>query len=69
MDHLVKAPDLDTNFSVRITIDLDWDTGDYDIEFRSLTDPGFNIDQAVMYEALKKILEDWNTKIDCKGSA
>lgn len=44
---------------IRITIDIDTQTEDYDIEFRNVSDPGGGIDQDVLMELLRRIMDDF----------
>ncbi len=44
---------------IRVTIDVDTKTGDYDVEFRNLSDPGGSIDQTVLTEVLRRAMDDF----------
>ena len=54
---------------VRITIDLEWETGEYDIVFKSLSDPGSSIDYTTLRKVLNRVFTDLDNKVDCEGEA
>jgi hypothetical protein len=47
----------------RIIIDLDMDTGDYELEFTSPSHPGQGINYEILLEALRRVIGDWDKQV------
>ena len=52
---------------VRVIIDMNIETGEYDVTFRNISDPGGTMDYNYISEMLRRVLYNLDNKIDCEG--
>ena len=54
---------------IRITVEVDMEDGEYDIWFNNISNPGESMDAFKIQTILRRIFKDWDSKLDCEGSA
>ena len=54
---------------IRVTIDIDLDSGEYNVSFRNLSNPGEDMQYDKISFYLNKVIKNLDNKIDCEGEA
>lgn len=53
----------------KVTIEFDTVSGEYELDFKNISDPGEGIDYAVMQRALRQVISDVDRQVGGKLSA
>ena len=53
-----------TNNKVQLKLDIDMDSGDYEIKFHNLSHPGESIDYSELQKLLSQVLTDFSLQIN-----
>jgi len=59
----------DSDYNVRVVIDIDLESGEYSTVFKNLANPGKSLDFIKINNLLKKVFLDIEKRADCDGTS
>lgn len=54
---------------VRITVDLNTESGEYSILFNNISNPGVSMDAGEIFRLLREVTKNVEDRVDCVGEA
>jgi len=52
---------------VRVIVDLNMETGEYEVTFKNISNPGESMEYSDVAVVLQRVLQNLTAKVDCKG--